>query len=156
MTINPVTERDLDDWLQLALELWSDYVDDDMRAILSAIGQSPKETAFLVRDEQGVAIGFMNLSLRYDYVPGAEHKPVGYVEGIYVREAHQQQGIGRRLLERAEQWTREQGCHELASDALIDNHASAELHARLGFNEAERIHLLYQERIEHHVSRFTY
>ena len=138
MTINPVTERDLDDWRQLALELWPDYADDDMQAILSAIDQSPKETAFLVRDEQGVAIGFLNLSLRYDYVPGAGHKPVGYVEGIYVREAYQHQGIGRRLIEQAGQWTREQGCHELASDVLIDNHASAEFHIRVGFNETER------------------
>ena len=139
MTINPVTEHDFDEWHQLALELWPDYADDDMQAILTTIGQSAKETAFLVRDERGVAVGFMNLSLRYDYVPGAEHTPVGYVEGIYVRETHQHQGIGRQLIERAEQWARMQGCHELASDTLIDNQASAEFHAKVGFSEAERI-----------------
>ena len=138
MTILPVTENDADDWLQLALELWPDYSPDEMRSVTSAIAQSPKETAFLVRDAQGSAIGFMNLSLRYDYVPGAEGRPVAYVEGIYVRAAFQQRGIGRRLIQRAEQWAKEQGCRELASDALTDNVASAEFHGKVGFEEVER------------------
>lgn len=33
MIINSVTERDLEDWEQLALELWADYA--DMQAIQS-------------------------------------------------------------------------------------------------------------------------
>ena len=138
MTILPVTENDADDWLQLALELWPDYSPDEMNSVTSAIAQSPKETAFLVRDAQQAAIGFMNLSLRHDYVPGAEQRPVAYVEGLYVRAAFQQQGIGRRLIQRAEQWAKEQGCRELASDVLIDNTASAEFHGKVGFEEVER------------------
>lgn len=138
MTILPVTEHDIDDWLQLTLELWPDYTPDEMHAITSAIVQSPKETAFLVRDEQGAAIGFMNLSLRYDYVPGATQKPVAYIEGLYVRAAYQGQGIGRQFIQQAEQWAQQQGCRELASDALIDNTASAEFHSKVGFEEVER------------------
>lgn len=138
MTILPVTESDFKEWHQLALELWPDYEPDEMNSITSTIAHSPKETAFLVRDESGTAIGFINLSLRYDYVPGATQKPVAYVEGLYVRPAYQQQGIGRQLIERAEQWAQEQGCQELASDVLIDNTASAEFHNRVGFREEER------------------
>jgi aminoglycoside 6'-N-acetyltransferase I len=138
MTILPVTENDFNDWLQLALELWPDYEPEEMQSVTSAIAQSPKETAFIVRDDSGAPIGFMNLSLRYDYVPGATQKPVAYVEGLYVRPAYQQQGIGRQLIQRAEQWAQEQGCRELASDVLIDNTASAEFHNKVGFKEEER------------------
>ncbi|GAB3547017.1 aminoglycoside 6'-N-acetyltransferase [Spirosoma fluminis] len=138
MTILPVTQTDAYDWLQLALELWPDYEPEEMEDVTNAIAQSPKETAFIVRDESGTAIGFLNLSLRHDYVPGATHKPVAFVEGLYVRPAYQQQGIGRQLIERAEQWAREQGCRELASDALLDNVASAEFHNKVGFREEER------------------
>ncbi|GAB3500020.1 GNAT family N-acetyltransferase [Spirosoma knui] len=138
MTILPVTESDFNVWHQLALELWPDYEPEEMADVTHAIAQSPRETAFIVHDESGTAIGFMNLSLRYDYVPGATQKPVAYVEGLYVRPAYQQQGIGRQLIERAEQWAQEQGCRELASDALIDNTASAEFHSKVGFREEER------------------
>lgn len=138
MTILPITEHDIDDWLQLTLELWPDYNPDEMRSITKEIAKSPKETAFLVRNEQGSAVGFMNLSLRYDYVPGATQKPVAYIEGIYVRTAYQGQGIGRQLIQQAEQWAQQQGCRELASDVLIDNTSSAEFHNKVGFEEVER------------------
>ncbi|MFD2571840.1 aminoglycoside 6'-N-acetyltransferase [Spirosoma soli] len=138
MTILEVTENDADDWLQLALELWPDYSLDEMNLVTDGIAQSPRETAFIVRDEQGTAIGFMNLSLRHDYVPGATQQPVAYVEGLYVREPYQKQGIGRQLIHRAEQWARDQGCSELASDVLIDNAPSAAFHSKAGFEEVER------------------
>ncbi|CCH02732.1 Aminoglycoside N(6')-acetyltransferase type 1 [Fibrella aestuarina BUZ 2] len=139
MTIHEVAEKDLDDWLQLALELWPDYDAADMQAILGTIDQSPREAGFLARDERGKAIGFMNLSLRIDYVPGASQTPVAYLEGIYVQPDRQDQGIGRALISRAEQWAREQGCTELASDVLFDNQLGQAFHKRSGFTEVERV-----------------
>lgn len=139
MTIQEVTEPDFDDWQQLALALWPDHEPDEMQAILRAIDQSPTQTAFLVRDALGEAIGFMNLSLRSDYVPGATQLPVAYVEGIYVRPTHQQQGIGRALISRAEAWARERGSRELASDAELDNTQSEAFHHRAGFEEVDRV-----------------
>jgi aminoglycoside 6'-N-acetyltransferase I len=81
----------------------------------------------------------MNLSLRSDYVPGATQRPVAYVEGIYVRNDYQKQGIGAALIQSAEYWAQEQGCVELASDALLDNTASHNFHTRVGFQEVERV-----------------
>jgi aminoglycoside 6'-N-acetyltransferase I len=52
------------------------------------------DAAFLVRDENRLAVGFINLSMRTDYVPGAEQLPVAYVEGLYVVSTHQHKGIG--------------------------------------------------------------
>ena len=43
------------------------------------------------------------------------------------------------LIAAVEAWTREQGCTELASDALIDNAASHAAHAACGFEETERV-----------------
>ncbi|HEY9823265.1 MAG TPA: GNAT family N-acetyltransferase, partial [Candidatus Sericytochromatia bacterium] len=39
----------------------------------------------------------------------------------------------------AEQWAREQGCIELALDALLDNPASHEFYTKVGFREVERV-----------------
>jgi aminoglycoside 6'-N-acetyltransferase I len=80
----------------------------------------------------------MNLSLRSDYVPGATHSPVAYVEGIYVRDEYRKQGIGAALIKSAQEWAIDRGCIELASDALIGNSASQEFHTKIGFQEVER------------------
>lgn len=79
MTITKITETDFEEWLTLALELWPDYDQAEMESALTGIHGSPQETAYLLRNEEQTPIGFINLSLRHDYVPGATQKPVAYV-----------------------------------------------------------------------------
>lgn len=81
----------------------------------------------------------MNLSLRHDYVPGVTQSPVAYIEGIYVKENYRKQGIGKALIQYAEQWAIEQGCTQLASDALLENTERYEFHTHIGFEEVERV-----------------
>ena len=139
MSIVQVTQDDFNEWLDLALKLWSDSSVAEMQEILITLLQSPREAGFLVKNDEGKAIAFMNLSLRYEYVPDASQSPVAYVEGIYVEAEYRKQNIGARLIQYAEQWALEQGCIELASDALIENTASYEFHTKVGFREVERI-----------------
>ena len=139
MKIVPVTQDDFDTWLNLSLQLWPDESPEERRKTLTSILQSPREAGFLIKDDSGIAIGFMNLSLRYDYVPGATTSPVAYVEGIYVKNEYRKQGIGRYLIEYAQQWGREHGCVEIASDALLDNTVSYDFHREVVFQEVERI-----------------
>ncbi|BAY23547.1 GCN5-related N-acetyltransferase [Calothrix sp. NIES-2100] len=139
MKIVPVNQDNFDTWLNLSLELWPDESPEERHTSLTNILQSPREAGFLIKDDAGIAIGFINLSLRYDYVPGATTSPVAYVEGIYVKNEYRKQGIGRFLIEYAQQWGREHGCLEIASDALLDNTTSYEFHRQVGFQEVERI-----------------
>lgn len=139
MTITKITGADVEEWLTLTLELWPDYDQAEMQSALAGIHESPQETAYLLRNEEQTAIGFINLSLRHDYVPGATQKPVAYVEGIYVRAAYQRQALGKMLIQRAEAWAAEQGCSELASDVLLDNEASQAFHQQVGFEEVDRV-----------------
>lgn len=139
MKIVPVNQNNFDTWLNLTLELWPDESSEARRNSLIAILQSPREAGFLIVNDAEIAIGFMNLSLRYDYVAGANTSPVAYLEGIYLKSESRRQGIGRYLIEYAQQWGREQGCSELASDALLENTASYEFHRQVGFQEVERI-----------------
>ena len=88
---------------------------------------------------EGHAAGFAQCQLRHDYVEGTETSPVGYLEGIYVREADRGKGIARKLLSACEDWAREQGCTEFASDCELTNTESQEFHRAVGFEEANRI-----------------
>lgn len=142
LSIEAVTSTDFEEWCELASELWppEDAEDRaDLRQTMADILNSERETGWLVRNAAGAAIAFMNLSLRREYVPGATQSPVAYVEGIYVRPPYQQQGVGTALIEWAEQWAQQQGCKELASDALIENVGSYQFHTKAGFAEVERV-----------------
>lgn len=139
MKIVKVTQEDFNEWLDLALKLWSDESVEEMDRSLKNIFQSPREAGFLAKDDRDKAIGFMNLSLRSDYVPGANQSPVAYIEGIYVKDEYRKQGVGKELIQYAQKWAVERGCVELASDALLENTASYEFHTKVGFQEVERV-----------------
>ena len=48
-------------------------------------------------------------------------------------------GIAKALLTACEQWAREKGCREFASDCELSNDQSLSFHLRSGFREANRI-----------------
>jgi aminoglycoside 6'-N-acetyltransferase I len=139
VTIKPVTEDDFHDWLSMALELWPDYEPEELRAILEGLIPDNKQEPFICRLADGSPAGFLDLSTRTDYVEGTETSPVGYVEGIFVKEELRGTGIGRKLVEFAERWASDKGYTQLASDAELDNTDSHEFHKSVGFDEAGRI-----------------
>jgi aminoglycoside 6'-N-acetyltransferase I len=64
---------------------------------------------------------------------------VAYVEGWFVEEDLRGKGAGRSLIANAEEWARENGFEEIASDAEIENEGSIRAHAALGFRETFRL-----------------
>lgn len=93
---------------------------------------------FVAEGKDGSLIGFLECGLRSHAESCNSSRAVGYVEGWYVTEEYRRCGIGKKLLASAEEWARGQGCLEMASDALIDNVLSQNVHQRLGFEVVER------------------
>ena len=122
----------------LACELWPEHPAEEMTVEISSLLTREDAAVFLYR-EQGDAVGFAQCQLRRDYVEGTETSPVGYLEGIYVREGLRRQGIARSLLTACENWTKAQGCTEFASDCELDNTDSQQFHRAVGFEEANQI-----------------
>ena len=85
------------------------------------------------------AIGFAQCQLRRDYVEGCSTSPVGFLEGIYVEPSARRLGVAQALLRACEDWARNAGCTEFASDCELPNTDSLAFHLRLGFTEANRI-----------------
>ena len=107
---------------------------EDLGAIMAR-----EEAAFFLATEQGEGVGFAQCQLRHDYVEGTESSPVGYLEGVYVAEGFRNRGIARALTAACENWAREMGCAEFASDCELDNTQSLHFHLRVGFTEANRV-----------------
>ena len=92
----------------------------------------------------GELLGFLEVGMR-SHADGCDwSRPVGYVEGWFVSPDARQRGIGAALLGAAEDWSRAQGCTELASDAQLSNLVSQRVHESLGFEIIERA-ILYRK-----------
>jgi aminoglycoside 6'-N-acetyltransferase I len=93
---------------------------------------------FVAEDRNGEVVGFVEVGLRSTADGCDWARAVGYVEGWYVAESHRRRGVGAELIAAAENWAREQGCTEMASDTQIDNTQSLQAHLRLGYEISER------------------
>lgn len=94
----------------------------------------------VAEDMDGALVGFIEISIRHDYVEGTTTaNPLPYLEGWYVSAELRGQGVGKKLVEFTEQWARDAGHHEFASDAYIDNAVSIAAHKAIGFQEVGRV-----------------
>ena len=140
LTIERCSSLDQPGWLDFRLALWPDAGADDHRGYMAiSLAQPERYLQLMMYDESRAPIGFIEGSIRADYVNGTETSPVGFVEGVYVTPAWRRKGVARQLFAAIGDWARARGCHELASDALIDNETSQRAHAALGFRETERV-----------------
>lgn len=129
---------DRDDWFALREAMWPQPREVQFQEIDEILGRAD-QAGFLARDADGRAIGFAEAAVRHDYVEDCETSPVGFLEGIYVAPHARRQGVAKALVDHVAVWTRMQGCSELASDARLDNLASHQMHAALGFAETARV-----------------
>ena len=122
----------------LAKQLWTDHNPEDLEAEFRALAMNDEAACFITCvDEKPIA--FAQCQLRHDYVEGTESSPVGYLEGIFVSEGYRKKGYAAELLSECENWAKEKGCTEFASDCELDNADSLRFHMALGFEEANRI-----------------
>jgi aminoglycoside 6'-N-acetyltransferase I len=144
ITIRAARAGDQDALAEMQFLLWPDAsLDELLREVEEAIGGHtlgtlPEILLVSESEEDGLLSGFVAVGLR-SHAEGCDPThPVGYVEGWFVREAVRGRGIGRALIDAAEAWARGQGCHDMASDAQIDNLPSQHAHRALGFELVER------------------
>ena len=97
-----------------------------------------RKWAVFVAIDGATTIGFCEVSLK-EYANGADHSPVGFLEGWFVDANRRKQGVGGALVEAAGRWARSRGCRELCSDTEVERTHSIAAHERLGFREAERV-----------------
>jgi len=137
-SIRRATQEDKPAWLRMRQGLWPvapiEYLDFDMDDLLG----DPDYAVFVASGADGEVEAFIEAGLR-DYGEGCETSPVGYIEAWYVDEHIRGQKLGKELVYVAEQWAREKGAAEMASDTWLENETSIAAHLKLGYEEAERL-----------------
>ncbi|MFZ6742461.1 aminoglycoside 6'-N-acetyltransferase [Undibacterium sp. JH2W] len=136
----PCSYMDQVAWLELRQQLWPENTMEGHLLEMSELLQLPDRFAqFIEYDESGLALGMIEVSLRSDYVNGTESSPVAFLEGLFVLPQARKRGVARILLAEAELWAKRMRASEFASDALLENTVSHDMHAALGFVETEEV-----------------
>lgn len=141
---------DYPEWLRMRQTLWPDEIEHLSFAEMDEILADPLTPVFLAARPAAVGRwspdhrpsvklgGFLEAGTR-KYAEDAETSPVGYIEGWYVDPDLRGQGIGRALMQAAEDWARSIGLTEMGSDTWLDNEISIQAHEKLGYRETERL-----------------
>ena len=141
MEIRPVKPADRDEWVRMRAKLYPDCHPeeiDEWFEFAEAGGTHRVGVAVLVAVRgDGTLAGFVELGSR-NYAEGCESSPVAFLEGWYVDLDVRRAGLGRRLVEAAENWAVTQGFTEMASDTELENEISLRAHLALGYEEVER------------------
>lgn len=123
---------------KMAIKMWSEHSLDELaKEFEDTIDCRESAIFMLMVDNQ--AVGFAQCQLRYDYVEGTDTSPVGYLEGIFLEQEFRHRGHAKKLLAQCEEWTKNKGCTEFASDCESDNDESLKFHINMGFTEVNRI-----------------
>ncbi|KYG26063.1 aminoglycoside 6'-N-acetyltransferase [Alkalihalobacillus trypoxylicola] len=136
--IKEATMSEAKEAARLAQSLWpGQSLGDFIKEMEELISQSD---AIILLAYQGVeVIGFAQCQLRFDYVEGTDTTPVGYLEGLFVKEAFRKQKVAKNLVHACEEWAKQKGCVEFASDCELHNKQSLAMHLKLGFEEVNRV-----------------
>jgi GNAT superfamily N-acetyltransferase len=91
-----------------------------------------------VADADGRLVGLLELDYR-KYAPGGASSPVAFIEGWYVEPAMQGPGVGRALVDAAENYAGAAGHDEVASDVYCGSDDAIRAHRALGYREVGRV-----------------
>ncbi len=136
--IKAATKEDALTLAELAIQMWEDNTVEELAEEFAELVSGEDAVCYILYEDEN-PVGFAQCQLRFDYVEGTETSPVGYLEGIFIREEHRHKGYAKELLQACEAWAKGKGCTEFASDCELDNVGSLKFHLAMGFREANRV-----------------
>lgn len=119
---------------ELDKETWSRR----MGELFDMMVKKESHEVFVAEDDDQALLGYVWIGESSNPMTGTNH---GYIYDIFVKEEQRRKGIGMRLMEKAEQYCRETGYHEMLLMVAVNNHPAQRLYAKQGF-KAEQMYML--------------
>ena len=134
---------DVSELVQLCHRLWpSASAAEHAQELVPLLGDKSSgalpAVVFVAEEPGRRLVGFVEVDLRSHADGCNPARPVGYIEGWYVAPANRRRRVGARLVAAAENWARNEGCMEMASDVWLDALDSQRAHEALGFEIVDR------------------
>lgn len=142
VTVRRAESKDIGALAEMFNALWPNSVPEHAKELVPLLaGKFPgtlPDVVFLAEDPEGSVVGFIDVDLRSHADGCNPSRPVGYIEGWYVAPESRRRGVGAKLIAAAEDWARDQGCREMASDTWVTALHSQRAHEALGFEVVDR------------------
>jgi aminoglycoside 6'-N-acetyltransferase I len=138
VTVRRFRSSDAADVLRMSAALFLEGSTEEQERDLRLVLSRDDAAVFVAERMDGSVCGFVEAATR-PYVDGCDSSPVGYIEAWYVDPDMRRSGVGRALLDAAEDWAVDRGYSEMGSDALIGNEISHRAHLKSGYAEVDRV-----------------
>jgi len=103
----------------------------DTAILIGKVTSQPEGTAiFIAHDDDNVQLGFVHVHDGKDFYNHDKH---GHISDLIVAAEGQGKGIGRLLLNKAEEWARSQGYRWLTLSVFAQNVRAREIYERAGY-----------------------
>jgi ribosomal protein S18 acetylase RimI-like enzyme len=90
----------------------------------------PERLFVIALRDDGVRVGFLYVTTLTDFFTGERH---AHISDLVVSREGEGVGVGRALMDAADQWSRQQGHRFVTLSVFPDNRRALALYERLGF-----------------------
>ncbi len=135
VTIRVASHSDAADVARLTGQLGYDLTERDAADRLTRI-LARDDQCFFVAEIGGRAVGWVHVLL-VEYV---EAEAFALIGGLVVDGAHRRTGVGRTLMQRAENWAKERGCSMVRLSSTITRTAAHRFYESLGYSKIKTQH----------------
>ena len=122
------TVEDAEHVAALAMQLGYPTTEEDMQRCLAQVERDRGHVVY-VAAQDGRGVGWIHVCVR----PVVVVDQAAEIEGLVVDEAHRGYGIGRLLIQQAEQWMRERDCHTAYVRSNIVRERAHSFYKELGY-----------------------
>lgn len=109
---------------------------------LDARGSNGSQAVF-VAELGGEVVGWVDVSLEHRL----QSETFGFIGGLVVRDGLRGAGIGRRLCERAEQWSAEQGAKKIRVTSRSTREGAHRFYLRDGYQQV-KVSMVFEKKLE--------
>ena len=131
--VRPVASRDTPALCRLAGELGYPSTEEQIRARLQRVLADHEHAVFVAEDSNGVVVGWVHVYINKLLESDARAE----IGGLVADPAMRRQGIGRALMQQAEQWGRARGLQVVALRSNVKRTEAHRFYEQLGYATAK-------------------
>jgi GNAT superfamily N-acetyltransferase len=142
LRLRPAEARDAEAVAELAAQLGYERTANQVREWLERLGARGGQAVF-VAERGGGVVGWVDVSLEHRL----QSETFGLIGGLVVKDGLRGTGIGRRLCERAEQWSAEQGAKKIRVTSRSTREDAHRFYLRDGYRQV-KVSMVFEKRLE--------
>lgn len=131
--VRPARPGDYARMAELAGQLTYPSVTEDIARRMGGLEGSKEHAVFVAETEGGEVAGWIGLFVLRSVEADARVE----IAGLIVDERFRSQGVGEKLIERAERWARERNCREIGLRSNLIRDRAHKFYERLGYRNVK-------------------